>query len=44
MRKFIQKIIKYRKTSVSTIFVDKIITEEWILFSRFRILKVIRKA
>lgn len=39
MKKIIQKILKVRKTSVTTIFVNPIITEQWILFGKFTICK-----
>lgn len=37
MKKLLQKILKVRKTSVTTIFVNPIITEQWILFGSFTI-------
>ena len=36
LQKLAQKILKYR-TSVSTVFADKIIVQEWILFGTFKI-------
>lgn len=39
MKKLIQKILKYRKTAVNKIFADTIITEEWILFGKFTIIR-----
>ena len=39
MKKLIQKILKVRKTAVTTIFVNPIITEQWILFGKFTIHK-----
>lgn len=37
-QKMAQKILKYR-TSVSMIFCDKMIIQEWLLFGTFRIWK-----
>lgn len=37
--KIIQGIIKNRPVSVITVFVDKIIVYEWLLFGKFRIAK-----
>ena len=42
MRKFqtlIQKVIRYRKVAVTTIFEQPIYTIEWVLFGTFRIAK-----
>lgn len=36
IKKLAQKILKYR-TSVNTIFVDKVIIQEWLLFGSFKI-------
>jgi hypothetical protein len=44
MKKLIQKIIKYKKVSVTTIYVDPIIGIEWILFGRFRIFKTYKSS
>lgn len=35
MKKLIQKILKYRAAYVVTVFTDKIICYEWILFGKF---------
>jgi len=37
LQKLAQKILKYKTTSVSTVFVDKIIIQEWLLFGSFKI-------
>lgn len=37
--RIIQVIIKNRPVSVITVFVDKIIVYEWLLFGKFRIAK-----
>lgn len=37
--KTVQVIIKNRPVSVITVFVDKIIVYEWLLFGKFRIAK-----
>jgi len=42
LQKLAQKILKY-KTSVNTIFVDKIIIQEWLLFGTFKIGRTFKK-
>ncbi len=44
MRKRIQKVLKCRTAAVTTIFERPIITQEWILFGRFKICKTIKAA
>ncbi|WP_262497362.1 hypothetical protein [Chryseobacterium scophthalmum] len=39
MKKILLKILKYRTSAVSTIFITPVITEEWILFGKFIIFK-----
>lgn len=38
----IQKIIKCRQTTVNTIFVEKIIGYEWLLFGKYKICKTFK--
>lgn len=42
MRKLLLKILKYRISAVSTIYTSPIVTEEWILFGRFTIIKTLK--
>ncbi|WP_262483844.1 MULTISPECIES: hypothetical protein [unclassified Chryseobacterium] len=39
MKKLLLKFLKYRKTAVTTIFTNPVVTEEWVLFGRFTIYK-----
>ncbi|MCT3661080.1 hypothetical protein [Elizabethkingia anophelis] len=39
IKKILQVIIKNRPVSVLTVFVDKVIVYEWILFGKFKIAK-----
>jgi hypothetical protein len=43
LKKLAQKILKYKTTSVSTVFVDKIIIQEWLLFGTFKIGRTFKK-
>lgn len=36
IRKIFNKILKYKITKVNYVFADKIVTEEWTLFSVFK--------
>lgn len=36
MKKLLQLIVRYRVLSISTVFVDPIITEEWIVLNHFK--------
>lgn len=42
MKKLIQKILKCRKSAVTTIYANPIITEEWVLFGKFVIGKTFK--
>ncbi len=42
VKKLVQKILKYR-TSVSMIFCDKMIVQEWLLFGSFKIFKTSKR-
>jgi hypothetical protein len=37
IQRLVQKIIKYRQASVNTIFTEKIIGYEWLLFGKYKI-------
>ena len=42
MKKLIQRIIKYRAAFITTVFVDKIICYEWILFGKFKVCRTFK--
>lgn len=36
MKKLLHLIVRYRQVSISTVFVDPIITEEWVILNHFK--------